>query len=79
MVTQTLLELHAVAIGHCHVIHVHTEHQATHVVSISHTSSHTCPDGNLLLSLLILPVAADHLAGNAHTGADMSELDVAVS
>ena len=79
MIAQTLLELHTVAIGDGHIVHVHTEHQTAHVVGISHTGSHTCPDGNLLLGVLVLPVAADHLAGNAHTGADMSELDITVS
>ena len=79
VVAQALLELYAVAISHSHVVHVHTEHQAANVFGISHTGSHASPDGNLLLSLLVLPVAANHLARYAHAGADMSELDVAVS
>ena len=79
MITQTLLELYAVAISHGHIVHVHTEHQTANVLGISHTGSHTSPNGNLLLSLFILPVAANHLTGNAHTGADMTELDVTVS
>ena len=79
MVTQTLLELYAVAIGHGHIVHVHTEHQTAHVVSIGHTGGHTGPYGYLLLGLLGLPIATHYLAGNSHTGADMTELDVAVS
>ena len=79
MVAQTLLELHTVTVGHGHVVHVHAEHQAAHVVSIGHAGSYASPYGNLLLSSLVLPVAANHLAGNAHASADVSELDVAVS
>ena len=78
MVAQTLLKLHTVAVGHGHIVHVHTEHQAAHVLGIGHTGSHAGPNGYLLLGLLVLPVAAHHLAGHAHTGADVSELDVAV-
>ena len=78
MIAQTLLKLHAVAVGHSHVVHVHTKHQAAYVLGIGNTGCHTGPNGNLLLSLFALPVTADHLAGHAHTGADVSELDVAV-
>ena len=48
-------------------------------MSIGYTSSYTSPNGNLLLSLLVLPVTANHLAGYTHTSADVSELDIAVS
>ena len=78
MVAQTLLELYAVAISYCHIVHVHTEHQTANIVSISNTSSYAGPNGNLFLSSLVLPVSANHLAGNAHTGADVSELDIAM-
>ena len=79
MIAHPLLELHAVAIGDGHVVHVHAEHQAAYVLGIGDTGCHACPYGNLLLGFLILPVAADHLAGNTHAGADVTELDVAVS
>ena len=78
MVTQALLELHAVAVGHGNVVHVHAEHQAAYLTGIGNTGCHTCPDSNLLLNGLVLPVAADHLAGYAHAGADVAELYVAV-
>ena len=79
MIAQTLLELHAVAIGNGNVVHVHAEHQTAYVVSVGNTGCHTCPDGNLLLGSLRLPIAANHLAGYAHAGADVSELNVAMS
>jgi len=79
VIAQTLLELHAVTIRYGYVVHVHTKHQTAHVASISHTSSHASPYGNLLLSLGILPVSANHLARYTHAGADVSELDITVS
>ena len=79
MVTHALLELHTVAVGNGYVVHVHTEHEAAYIVSVSYTGSYTCPCGNLLLSSLALPVANNHLSRNTHTCADVSELDVAVS
>ena len=78
VVAQALLELYAVAVGHGNVVHVHAEHEAAYVVGISYAGSHAGPYGNLLLCLFVLPVAADDLAGHAHAGADVSELDVAV-
>ena len=47
-------------------------------MSISNTGSYASPNGNLLLGSLVFPVAANHLAGDTHTGADVSELDIAV-
>ena len=79
MIAQTLLELHTVAIGNGHIVHVHTEHQTADVMGIGNTGTNTSPDGYLTLSSLVLPVAANHLAGNAHAGADVSELNVTVS
>ena len=79
MVSQTLLELNAVAIGNGNVVHVHTEHQTTNIVSISNTCCYACPYSNLLLSLLVLPITTNNFAGDAHTSADMSELDVTMS
>ena len=79
MVTHALLELYAVAICYGYVVHVHTEHQAAYVVSISNTGSYASPSCNLLLSLFALPVTYDNLSRDAHTGADVTELDVAVS
>ena len=79
MIAQTLLELNTVTIGNGNVVHVHTEHQAANVLGISYTSCYASPNGNLLLSLLVFPIAANHLTGDAHTGADVSELDIAVS
>ena len=78
MIAKTLLELYTVAIGNGNIIHVHTEHQATYVVSISNTCCNTCPCSNLLLSSFALPVANNNLARNTHASADMTELDVAV-
>ena len=79
MVTQALFELYAVAICYGYVVHVHTEHETAYVVSISNTGSNTSPCCNLLLSLFALPVAYNYLSRDAHTGADVTELDVAVS
>ena len=79
MVAETLLELYAVTIGYGHVVHVHTKHQAAYVTSVGNTYCHASPNGNFLLSLFALPVAANHLAGNTHTGADMTELNITVS
>ena len=79
MVTHALLELYAVAIGNGNVVHVHTEHQTAAVVSVGNGSSHARPNGYSLLCLWALPVSYHHLAWNAHTGADMTELDVAMS
>ena len=79
MIAKSLLKLNAVAIGHSHIVHVHAEHQATDVLGVSYTSSHTSPNGNLLLSLFVLPITANHLARNTHSGADMAELDIAMS
>ena len=79
MVTQALLELYTVAICYGNVVHVHTEHQAAYVVSISNTCSYASPCSNLLLSLFALPVTYNYLSRDAHTGADVTELDVAVS
>jgi len=47
-------------------------------VSVSYGSSHTSPNGDLLLGLLALPVTYDYLARYTHTSADVTELDVAV-
>ena len=79
MVAHALLKLYAVAIGNGYVVHVHTEHEAAYVLGISNTGCYACPYGNLLLCLLALPVAANHLAGYTHASADVAELDVAVS
>ncbi len=78
MITHALLELHAITVGNGYVVHVHTEHQAAYVVSISNTCSYASPCCNLLLSLFALPVTYNYLSRDAHTGADVTELDVAV-
>ena len=79
MVTHALLELYAVAISNGYIVHVHTEHEAAYVVSISNTCSYASPCSNLLLSLFALPVTYNNLSRDAHTGADVTELDVAMS
>ena len=79
MITETLFELNAVTVCYCNIVHVHTEHQAAYVVSISYTSSNASPYSNLLLSLFALPVTYYYLARNTHTSADVTELDITVS
>jgi len=79
VVAQTLLKLYTVAISYGYVVHVHTEHQAAYVVSISYTYSYASPCSNLLLGLFALPVAYYYLARYTHTSADMTKLDIAVS
>ena len=79
MIAQALLELDAVAVGHGDVVHVHAEHQAADLLRIGDAGGHAGPHGDLLLRGLVLPVADDDLAlGDAHPGADVAELDVAV-
>ena len=79
MVTHALLELYTITIRNGHVVHVHTKHQAAYVLGISNTSCHTSPDSNLFLDFFIFPVSTNNLTGDTHTGADMTELNVAMS
>ena len=78
MIAKTLFELYTVAIGNGNIIHVHTKHQATYVVSICNSCSNTCPSSNLLLSSFALPVAYNNLARYTHTSTDMTKLNVAM-
>ena len=79
MIAQALLEFNTVAIGNSHIVHVHTEHQTTYVVSIGNTGTSTCPDCNAALRFLCLPIATYDLARYAHTGTDVSELNITMS
>ena len=76
MIAKTLLELYTVTVGNGNIVHVHTEHKTTHIVSISNSCSNTCPYGNLLLSLCALPVTYYNFTCYTHTSTDMSELDI---
>ena len=76
MIAKTLLELNTVTIGNSNIVHVHTEHKATYIVSISYSSSNTSPYSNLLLSLCALPVTYNDLTCHTHASTDMSELDI---
>ena len=78
VIAKTLLKFYAVAVGNCHVVHVHTEHQAAYIVSVGNTSRYTRPNSDFLLNVLVFPIADNHFASHAHAGADVSELDVAV-
>ena len=78
MIAHALLKLYSVSVGYGHVVHVHAEHETAHVLCVCHTGCHSCPYCNLLLRVLALPVAANHFARNAHAGADVAELNVAV-
>ena len=79
MVAETLLKFYAVAISNCNVVHVHAEHKATYVVSVSNGCCYTCPDSNFLLCFLALPIANDNLAWNTHTAANVTEFYITVS
>ena len=78
VVAHALLGLHLVAVGHSHVVHLIAEADDEHVLSIGPSGADAHPHGNLLLRFLFLPVAYHHFAADAHAGADVSELTVAV-
>ena len=78
MITQALLELHTVAVRDGHVVHIHAEHQATDLAGVSESGAHAGPDGDAALGFGALPVADHDFARDAHPGADVPELDVAV-
>ena len=73
------LGLHLVAIGNGYVIHLVAEAENQHILCIGPGSADAHPDGNFMLRLGILPIAHDHFAADTHTGADVSELAVAMS
>ena len=78
VVAETLFSLHLVAVGHGNVVHLVAEAEDEAVLSISPSYSHALPYGDFLLSLRVAPVSYDNFAADAHAGADMTELTVAV-
>ena len=78
MVAEALLELHAVAVRDSHVVHVHAEHEAADLAGVGQGGTHARPDGDAALGFGALPVADHDFARDAHAGADVPELDVAV-
>ena len=73
------LSLHLVAIGNGHVIHLVAEAENQHILCIGPGSADAHPDGDFMLRGGILPITHDNFAADTHTGADVSELAVAMS
>ena len=78
MIAQNLLGSYLVTISHGYVVHLVAEAQDEHILGIGHGGSYTCPDSDVLLYLWILPISCYDLAGLAETGADVTELTVAM-
>ena len=62
MVSENLLGAHLVAVGHGNIVHLVAETYDKHVPGVSHGSCNTRPNGDVLLSLLLFPVAYYNLA-----------------
>ena len=78
MVAQHLFGGHLVAIGNGHIVHLVAEAENEAVLCVGPSGTHALPHGNVVLCLLVLPVAHHRLAGLAHTGEDVGILAVAM-
>ena len=70
---------HLVAISNGHVIHLVAEAENQHILCIGPGSADAHPDSDFMLRSGVLPITYDNFAADTHTGADVSELAVAVS
>ena len=66
------------AVSHGHVVQLVAEADDEHVLRVGPCGANTHPYANLALRLFVLPVAYHHFAADAHAGADVAELTVAV-
>jgi len=78
VVTQTDFGFHLVTVGYSYVVHVVTETDDTHILSIGPTGANAHPNGYLFLGAFVVPVADNHLAGFAQTTGDVTEFAVSV-
>ena len=79
VIAQHLLGTHLITIGNGNIVHLVAETKDQHVLSVCPTGTNPCPYGDVLLSLLLLPMANHYLARNSESCTDMSELAVTVS
>ena len=78
MISEHLLCCNLVAICNGDIVHLVTESDDKHILSVGNGCRYSCPYGNMLLGLALFPISDNDLAGFAKTCADMSELSVAM-
>ena len=79
MITHTYFGFYLVTISYGYVVHLVTETDNQHILSICPCSANTHPNSNLALSFFVLPITDNNLTTDAHTGTNVSEFAVAMS
>ena len=79
MITHALFCFDFIPICYGYIVHLIAETDNQHVLCISPCGTNTHPYGNLVLSILILPITYNYFTADTHTGTDVSEFAVAVS